>query len=273
MSRGLLHQGQIPIGLGTHGFRAPEQAHLAIQSFDLRTDLWGVGATVWSMYTGIDLNKRFDVLRRAADGNIFGLQRLSDVHLACPPQLEEVIMGLLFIDPSRRPGGAAEVLTQIDAIAAGYPNEATYGDFDGGLEIHDRKIRELLDAIVDPLWSSICRTPGFERYFARFDDGAVVSSPEIRPHHCFLLLRGRIVVQDGDHTLDVEEPEGGLLGAISALTGAARRLTLRADGEVWGCIFNEAELEQLVTCNASVAVRMIRSMATRIASGPPRHRD
>ena len=74
------------------------------RAFDLRTDLWGVGATAWSAYTGIDLNKRQDVLRSAADGNIYGLQRLSDVRLHCPPPLEELVMELLFIDPERRPG-------------------------------------------------------------------------------------------------------------------------------------------------------------------------
>ncbi|MCZ6465064.1 MAG: hypothetical protein O7A09_12080, partial [Proteobacteria bacterium] len=67
--------------------------------------------------------------------------------------------------------------------------------------------------------------------------------------------------------------EGSLLGAISTLTGAPREVTLRADGPVWTCIFNEAELEQLVTCNSSIAVRMIRNMAARIADGPPRHHD
>jgi len=45
---------------------------------------------------------------------------------------------------------------------------------------------------------------------------------------------------------------------------------MKARGPVWACIFNEAELEQLVTCNSSVAVRMIRTLATRIAEGPPR---
>ena len=34
----------------------------------------------------------------------------------------------------------------------------------------------------------------------------------------------------------------------------------------------KAELEQLITCNSSVAVRMLRTLANRVASGPPRHR-
>lgn len=273
MSRGLLHQGQIAIGLGTHGFRAPEQANLAVQSFDLRTDLWGVGATAWSMYTGIDLNKRPDVLRRAEDGNIYGLRRLSDVHLSCPPQLEEVIMSLLFIDPARRPGGAAEVLDQIHTITQGAGLVARPVALPPETASLSREIQQLLDGLVDPLWSSICRTPGFERFFARFEPGTVLASSEIRAHHSLLVLRGTVQVEKDGEAVDVEEPEGELLGAISTLTGAPRTVTLRAADEVWACVFNEAELEQLVTCNPSVAVRMIRSMASRIASGPPRHRD
>ena len=61
-----------------------------------------------------------------------------------------------------------------------------------------------------------------------------------------------------------------LVGAT--LTGARRHANLRAKGPAWCCLFNEAELEQLVTCNPAIAVRMIRSMSDRIASGPPRHR-
>ena len=78
------------------------------------------------------------------------------------------------------------------------------------------------------------------------------------------LLNGR------PQQLDVEQREGTILGAVSTFTGAPQRVRLRARGTVWACIFNEAELEQLVTCNSSVAVRMIRTLATRIAEGPPR---
>jgi serine/threonine protein kinase len=271
MSKGLLHQGQIAVGLGTHGYRAPEQDSCTIQSFDLRTDLWGVGATAWSLYTGIDLNKRQDVLRRKESGNVFGLQRLSDVALRCPPPLEEVIMGLLYIDPTQRPGGASEVLTQIKAIASGFGL-----DSDTMLNAHRQhadpgEIRSLIDSLVDPLWASICRSPGFDRFFARFEDGEVLSGQNDRAHHTLLLLTGRVRVERDDRLVDIETREGSLLGAISTLTGAPRRVTLRADGPVWVCIFNEAELEQLVTCNPAVAVRLIRNMAGRIAAGPDRH--
>jgi serine/threonine protein kinase len=273
MSKGLLHQGQIAIGLGTHGYRAPEQDSVTIQSFDLRTDLWGVGATAWAMYTGIDLNKRQDVLRRMETGNIFGLQRLSDVALRCPPPLEEVIMGMLYIEPAERPGGTMEVLAQVRAIASGFGLDSQTVAASRRENASPTEIRELIDSLVDPLWASICRSPGFDRCFVKFEDGELLSGRGERAHHTLLLLRGRIRIEKDGRVLDVESREGDLMGAISTLTGAERTVTLRADGPVWTCIFNEAELEQLVTCNPSVAVRMIRSLANRIATGPPRHAD
>ncbi len=272
MSKGLLYQGQIAVGLGTHGYRAPEQDSCTIQSFDMRTDLWGVGATAWSLYTGIDLNKRQDVLRRKESGNVFGLQRLSDVALRCPPPLEEVIMDCLYIDPTLRPGGASEVLTQVKAIVSGFGLDSRTLVNAHRANVDPVEIRRVIESLVDPLWASICRSPGFDRFFARFEDGEVLSGENDRAHHTLLLLKGRVRVERGEALVDTETREGALLGAISTLTGAPRQLTLRAEGPVWVCIFNEAELEQLVTCNPAVAVRMIRNMAGRIAGGPARHK-
>ncbi|MBW2229788.1 MAG: protein kinase [Deltaproteobacteria bacterium] len=270
MSRGLLHQGQIAVGLGTHGYRAPEQDSRAVQAFDLRTDLWGVGATAWALYTGIDLNKRHDVLRKQEDGNIYGLQNLSDVKISCPPPLEEIVMGMLFIDPSRRAGGAGEVLAQIRAVASGFGLDAPTVAAARRESADPKEIRHVIENLVDPLWASICRAPGFERYFAKFEDGEVLSDVGETAHHTFLLLKGEISIEREGQLIDVEKREGTLVGAISTLTGAPRTVCMRARGAVWTCIFNEAELEQLVTCNSSVAVRIIRTMATRIADGPPR---
>ncbi len=271
MSRGLLHQGQIAVGLGTHGYRAPEQDSRAVQSFDLRTDLWGIGATAWALYSGIDLNKRADVLRRREDGNIFGLRRLSDVCISCPPPLEEVIMGMLYIDPARRPGGAAEVLARVRAVASGFGLDTQTIAAARRSNTDPEEIQQVIESLVDPLWASICRTPGFDRYFVKFEDGDVLSSAGETAHHTFLLLSGEIVIERGGERIDIENREGTLMGAISTLTGVARSATMRAHGPVWTCLFNEAELEQLVTCNSSVAVRMIRTMANRITTGPPRN--
>ena len=133
-------------------------------------------------------------------------------------------------------------------------------------------IQQLIESLVDPLWASICRTPGFERYFARFEQGETLSDTGASAHQTFLLLKGSLSIELDGKRVDIESREGTLVGAISALTGAPRQVEIRAlGGPVWVCIFNEAELEQLVTCNSSVAVRMIRTMARRISDGPDRH--
>ena len=178
MSKGLLHQGQLSIGLGTHGYRAPEQATAKVQSFDIRTDLWGVAATAWALFTGIDLNKRTDVLRTEAQGNIYGLKRLSDIALDCPPPLEEIIMGMLFIDPGRRPGGTGEVLGRIRAVASGFGLDSTTIASAMRNPADPVEIAALIENLVDPLWASICRGPGFDRYFVHFDDGETIAGGE-----------------------------------------------------------------------------------------------
>jgi serine/threonine protein kinase len=272
MTKGLLHHGQLLVGLGTHGYRAPEQAERTYGSFDLRTDLWGVGATAWALYTGIDLNRRQDVLRHKEQGNIYGLKRLSDVRLHCPPPLEEVVMEMLYIDPARRPGGAAEVLTRIQAIAQGFGLDAQTVAASRREKADEGEIRGVVESLVDPLWSSVCRQQGFERFFVKFDDGEVIAGTGSPVHHTFLLLRGTVEIEREGRALDAESREGTFLCAVSTLTGVPREVTLRARGAVWCCIFNEAELEQLVTCNPAVAVRMIRTLAGRLAEGPPRKR-
>jgi len=272
MSKGLLHQGQLSIGLGTHGYRAPEQATAKVQSFDIRTDLWGVAATAWAMFTGIDLNKRHDVLRTKEQGNIYGLKHLSDIALDCPPPLEEIVMGMLYIDPASRPGGTSEVLARIRAIASGFGLDTSTIAAARRNPADPSEIAEVIEDLVDPLWASICRGPGFDRYFVKFEDGETIAGVLEPAQHTVLLLRGKVAVEVDDVEVAVESREGTFLGAISTLTGARRHANLRARGPAWCCLFNEAELEQLVTCNPAIAVRMVRSMADRIATGPPRHR-
>jgi serine/threonine protein kinase len=272
MSRGLLHQGQLSIGLGTHGYRAPEQATRTVHSFDLRTDLWGAGATAWALFTGIDLNRRQDVLRTVEQGNTFGLQSLSDIALDCPRPLEEIVMGMLCIDPARRPGGTGEVLARIRAIASGFGLDTATIASARRDRADPEEIARIIETLVDPLWASICRGPGFDRYFVRFEDGETIAGVSDAAQHTVLLIRGKIAIEVDDVELAVESREGTFLGTISTLTGARRNANLRAKGPIWCCRFNEAELEQLVTCNPAIAVRMIRSMADRIASGPARSR-
>jgi hypothetical protein len=182
-------------------------------------------------------------------------------------------MELLYIDPTRRPGGAAEVLARIQAIAQGFGLDAQTIAASRRDKAEAAEVRAVIEGLVDPLWSSVCRSPNFERFFVKFDDGEVIAGTGVPVHHTFLLLKGSVRVERDGQVLDRETREGTFLCAVSTLTGVSREVTLRAEGPVWCCIFNEAELEQLVTCNPAVAVRMIRTLAGRLAEGPPRRRD
>lgn len=179
-------------------------------------------------------------------------------------------MELLFIDPERRPGGPGEVLTRLRTLASGFDVGSLALIAARSNLATPEEVSEVIDQLVDPLWSSICRAPGFDRFFAKFEDGEVLSAAGEQAHHTLLLLNGRVQVERDSEVLDVEHREGTLLCVISTLTGAEREVTLRAVGPCWVCIFNEAELEQLVTTNPAVGLRLIRNMATRLASGPPR---
>jgi CRP-like cAMP-binding protein len=181
-------------------------------------------------------------------------------------------MGLLFIDPARRPGGTGEVLARIRAIASGFGLDTATIASARRSQIDPEEIKQVIESLVDPLWASISRGPGFDRYFVKFEDGETIAAVNDPAQHTVLLLTGGIRVEVDDREVAVETREGTFLGAISTLTGARRQATLRARGATWCCLFNEAELEQLVTCNPAIAVRMVRSMADRIASGPPRTR-
>ena len=182
-------------------------------------------------------------------------------------------MGLLFIDPARRPGGAGEVLSRIQAIADGFGLDSRTVTAARSDRADPEEVHVLVESLVDPLRSSICRSQAFQRYFVKFTDGEEISRSGIQTHHTFLLLRGQVAVERGEEVVAVESKEGTFLCAVSTFTGVHREVTLRARGDVWVCIFNEAELEQLVTCNPAVAGRMIRSLANRIAAAPPRRGD
>ena len=122
-----------------------------------------------------------------------GFRRLSDVALDCPASARGDRDGMLYIDPSRRPGGTGEVLARIRAIASGF-----------GLDTSDdrlrstqpgrspRRSRRLIEIPrrsalgVDLSWSGL-RSLFREIRGGRDDRGR---SP-ILAQHTVLLLRGR----------------------------------------------------------------------------------
>ena len=134
----------------------------------------------------------------------------------------------------------------------------------------------LVESLVDPLWASICGQPGFRKYFVQFADGNTLCRERDKSYHAFVLLKGRVRVERDGRLLTTETREGTFLGEVTALTGTSRTATLRAEGPVWAIVLNAAELEKFVTCNPAVGIRLIKSLAERVAressaQAPPPH--
>ena len=100
----------VPTGLGASAFQSPEQRRADHEALDPRTDLWGVGMTVWCAYTGTSPSKQPSLLRTNMDEHEHGLPYPSELRPGCSRDFEKVVMGLLSIDQEKRPGGAAEAL-------------------------------------------------------------------------------------------------------------------------------------------------------------------
>ena len=67
--------------------------------------------------------------------------------------------------------------------------------------------------------------------------------------------------------------EGRILGEVGTLSGIERTATLRASGPAIAIVLNEAELERFLTMNPAMALRVIRSMAHRLATARTNEKD
>ncbi|MCP5059813.1 MAG: protein kinase [bacterium] len=264
-----IERGLLPFSVGSRGYQAPEQRQERFDRYDLRTDLWSVGATAWAMATGLNLAERCDLVREDDGNAIYGLPPLSEFRLNLSPELEEVIMSLLHLDPALRPGSVAEVLARVqakgngadwgaDTLAAAHRSNVSDSDIDG-----------LIERLVDPLLISICRRRGFRGYFVKFGDGEVMCAEGEKSYYALLLLQGSVVVSRNGKELTRVSREGSFLGEVATLASIPRTATMKAAGEVWACVLNAAELERFLTCNPAMALRVIRYMAYRLSKIPP----
>lgn len=252
------------MGLGTRGFQAPEQRAKEFDSFDVRTDLWGVGATVWAMVTGVDLSRQPEIALQEPDAETMaGLPRPSVLVPGLPKPLEDAILQLVAFDPVDRPGGAAEALAMVRRQLSGHraPN-STAVELRGRIDPDDAAA--LLQDLHDPLWQAICGADGASEFLVRYEDGELMCREGERSYHTWALLRGTVRVERASKLLATIDREGTFLGEVAALTGASRTATMRAQGRVHAMIFNAAELEQFVVANPPVALRLIHSLASAL---------
>jgi serine/threonine protein kinase len=264
-----MHRGLLPFSVGTRGYQAPEQKGERFDEYDLRTDLFGLGATAWALATGIHLADREDLLRPGGDDWIYGLPPLSEYRIHCSRELEETVMSMLHIDPERRPGSVAEVMARVRALRSGAPLQPERVASPPRSQVSDAEVEALIASLVDPLLIAICRQPGFRRHFVRFDDGDVLCAEGEHSYYAFLLLRGTVVVERYGREVTRVTGEGNFLGEVATLTSMPRTATIRAAGAVWAMVLNAAELERFVTSNPAMGLRVIRSLARRLSKQPP----
>jgi serine/threonine protein kinase len=264
-----MHRGLLPFSVGTRGYQAPEQRGERFDEYDLRTDLFGLGATAWALATGIHLADREELVRPAGGEWTFGLPPLSEYRIRCSRELEETVMNMLHIDPERRPGSVAEVMARVKAATGGAPFAGEAMAALRHSNVTDDEVETLVSSLVDPLLSSLCRQPGFRRHFVKFDDNEVLCSEGEHSYYAFLLLRGTVLVERNGREVTRVSGEGSFLGEVATLTSLPRTATLRAAGTAWAVVLNAAELERFVTSNPAMGLRVIRSLARRLSKQPP----
>jgi len=261
-------RGVQSFSVGTRGYQAPEQRSAQVDEYDLRTDLWGVGATAWAFAAGVNLAEREGLVRSDLREAIYGLPGLSERRLGCSPDLEDVIMGLLHLDPARRPGSAAEVLARVGSAVSGGSFDAATFAATRRIKAGEEEMQAVIAGLVDPLLVDLCRRPSLCGHFVKFDPAELMCAEGEHSYYAFLLLKGSVVVSQSGRELTRVSREGSFLGEIAALTGTPRTASMHAVGEVFALVLNAAELERLVTANSAIGLRVIRTLAHRLARLP-----
>ena len=263
-----ISRGLLPFSVGTRGYQAPEQRNERFDQYDLRTDLWGVGATAWAFATGVNLAEREDLVRTDGDDAIYGLPALSERRLTCSPELEDVIMSMLFLDPARRPGSVAEVQARVNAAVSGWAFESTTFAASRRTNLDDTALTQLIESLVDPLLIDLCKRPALRPYFVKFEDGEQMCAEGEHSYYAFLLLKGAVTVSRSGREIARVFREGSFLGEVATLTSMPRTASMHAAGSVWAVVLNGAELERFVTANPAIGLRFIRTLAHRLAKLP-----
>ena len=252
------------VGLGTRGYQSPEQRERAVDALDVRTDLWGVGATAWALLTGIDPSRQLQHLRATPDPKTrAGLPPPSTLVSGVPAALDHAILQLVAYDPVDRPGGAAEALALVRRLVSGHSRPlSTAIELRGRVDVAEAEA--LIADLYDPLWQAICGSDGASDFLVRYEDGELLCREGERSHHAFALLRGVVRIERAGKLLTTIDREGTFLGEVATLTGASRTATMRAQGRVWAMLFNAAELEHFVVANPPVALRLLHSLAAAL---------
>lgn len=105
--------------LGTVGYMAPEQ--ILDQPVDHRTDLYGLGATLFDLATGRAPFDGATTTTTARRQLTEAPPRPAEVRADIPPELDDLIQSLLATDPDDRPASAGQVYRMLAPLAQNRP--------------------------------------------------------------------------------------------------------------------------------------------------------
>jgi serine/threonine protein kinase len=251
-----------PRAKGSPGYRAPEQRDERYAAVDARTDLFGVGATVWAFATGLDLARRRRLFDHVDADSGAALPDLATMRPDVSPSLRWLIAELTRSDPEERPGSVAETLARLHSIAGSA--EPPHAAARAGERIDAIETESIVSGLLDAATIHACRDPSLRARIVRLAPGELLCAEGEESDSAFLLLRGVIAIERAGRVVARIAREGEIVGELEALTGRTRSASLSAEGgAAWVCILNAAQFERLVSEHPGLALRLMRAMAER----------
>lgn len=245
-------------GRGSRGFQAPEQSQRG-GALTLRTDLFGVGATVWSAATGINLAtpRGMTMLARYAREPVV-LPPIRETRPMIPARLDELVSSLLRRDPAERPADPGSVWAMLHA----YSDDSIAALKGRGSRLPAERVAEVRAALIDPVWAHILDSidsPDLRSFSA----GSTLIEQGETSHHTFVLFEGKVAVHRDGQKLTELTREGAFIGEVATLVGGARTADVVAVTDSVALILDLMELERLVAEHPAVAFRLLYSLADR----------
>ncbi|MEK0423925.1 MAG: hypothetical protein RJB11_16 [Planctomycetota bacterium] len=110
-------------GSGTPGFLSPEQAQ-SVSNLDHRTDVWGLGATLYKIATGQPANRGRDIFELLDNARKNVYLRPAEINPLIPKELEAICLKAMASEPQNRYQNATDMALDLENWIAGEPVSA-----------------------------------------------------------------------------------------------------------------------------------------------------
>jgi serine/threonine protein kinase len=249
-------------GLGTRAFQAPEQAARAYDAFDQRTDLFGVGMTLYAAAVGVPSAALLEE-REAYRYGRYAMPDLRHRRADLPLELSTLIMHLIRNQRRKRPGHAGEVRERVRAIRDGNLRVVEEMLVFPGREVTDEEADTVIEGLISGAWRQLLIDRPPNGRIIALAPGEVLYHEGDNSFSAFVLLSGTVEALLSGRIVAQFGRLGELIGESAALIGHPRGATVRAVEDCYLLAFNAAEFESFVTSNPMVAKRLLRALCER----------